>query len=91
MHVHHVVPDGVIDQYYPKLACHARGMIFPRPPFDLDDRTIQLIREALTSDNFPALLSTQAEDIYHWRLAPADEVVPEFLNYIKEQYLIQAA
>ena len=91
MHVHHVVPDGVIDQYYPKLACQARGMIFPRPPFDLDDRTIQLIREALTSDNFPALLSTQAEDIYHWRLAPADEVVPEFLNYIKEQYLIQAA
>ena len=88
VHVHHVVPNGVTDETYPMLAGQAKKMECPPQPFDLDKLTIHLIREALRADQFPELLSTFADP---WRLAPADEVVPDFLNYIKKQYLIQAA
>jgi hypothetical protein len=87
MHVHHVVPNGVTDENYPMLAGQAKKMKCPLPPFDLDKLTIHLIRETLRSGQFPKLLPTYAKDFYHWRLAPADKVVPEFLEYIKEQYL----
>ena len=84
----YVVQNGVKHEYYPMLAGQAKNIECPPQPFDLDDRTIQLIREALRSGQFPELLSTYADT---WRLAPADEVVPRFLKYIKEQYLINDA
>jgi hypothetical protein len=88
VHVHHVVPNGIRNEYYPMLAGQAEERKCPPLPFDLDDRTIQLIREALRSGQFPELLSTYDDP---WQLEPADEVVPEFLNYIKKQYITQAA
>ncbi|MCX7109838.1 MAG: phospholipase D family protein [Proteobacteria bacterium] len=90
MQVHHVIPQGVDDNPWTKLVCQSpKTKIRPiAPPFTLDTRTKSLIRDALNLGEFPALLCLNGAV---WRLAPADKVVPDFLSYIQEQYLLQDA
>ncbi|MDD5034665.1 MAG: phospholipase D family protein [Methylococcaceae bacterium] len=91
LQVHHVIPNGVsgvnIDPYT-KLGAQARNLLCTAPPFALDARTQTLIRCALKLPQFFALRSV---DNNVWRLAPADAVVPRFLQYIREQYLRENA
>jgi hypothetical protein len=80
MHVHHVVPESVDDSQYTKLVGQAKSLSCPPPPFDLDSKTKEAIRNALASGKFPELLSL---DNSSWKLSTADAVVPKLLNYVK--------
>ena len=83
LHVHHVVPNGVNDPNYTKLAGQAKNLKCPTPPFDLNQKRIKsIIREALSSIKFSELLSL---DEAPWQLTPADKVVPEFLKYLRKK------
>jgi hypothetical protein len=75
------VPKGVKDDIYTKLVGQAKNLSCPMPPFTLDPRTKSLIRDALASYKFPQLLSLDDEP---WRLATADAVVPQFLEYLQK-------
>jgi len=81
MHVHHVVPNGAHDETYTKLACEAKHLSCPMSPFNLDKPTKKLIRDALNSGKYPELLSLNDDA---WKLAPADKIVPKFLDYLKK-------
>lgn len=80
MPVHHVVPNGFHDDTYTKLVGQAKHLSSPPEPFDLDKQTKIAIRAALGSGKFPALLSLNDDE---WRLAPADKIVPEFLDHVR--------
>jgi hypothetical protein len=85
IHVHHVVPNGVNHDTYSKLIGQAKNLFCPPPPFTLDSHTKSLIRDALTSDEFPQLLALDiALDDEASQLAPADAVVPRFLEYLRK-------
>lgn len=81
LHVHHVVPHGVVGDTYTKLVGQASHLNRGAPPFELDPPTKKRIRAALESGRFPALLSLDDEV---WHQQPADDVTPEFLIYLRE-------
>ena len=91
MQIHYVIPNGVNNTPWTKLACQSRILKNDLEPFFLDSQTTNLIREALTLDRFHNLRWSSDDEYNNWRLAPADKVVPKFLSYIQEQYLLQAA
>lgn len=82
IYVHHVVPDGIKDETYTKLVGQAQNLHTPAPPFSLDPETNQIIRDALSSGNFPELLQRGADK---WKLAPADKKAKEFIQHIKNE------
>jgi hypothetical protein len=84
LYAQHVIPNGVLDPTYTKLVGQATRVQCPPPPFVLDARTIQLIRDALNSRRFLTLLPP--EDDRDWWLADADAAVPDFLNYLRDAY-----
>lgn len=81
LHVHHVVPHGIVDDTYTKLVGQASNLKCGAPPFQLDTPTKKLIRAALESDRFSALRSV---DDAVWHLQPADDVTSEFLVCLRE-------
>lgn len=86
MQLHCIIPNGVYDTPWTMLACQSHTWQTDPEPFFLDAQTTNLIREALTLDRFHNLRWSSDDEYNNWQLAPADELVPEFLQYIKEQY-----
>lgn len=87
MHVHHVIPHGVVDDTYTKLVGQAKNLKAGKPPFHLDSMTKELIRNALSSGNFPALLSL---DDSPWKLSPSDAITRKFLEFVRNELLGKA-
>ncbi len=82
LRVHHVVPQGVCDEEpYTKLVGQIKEKAPGTPPFELTKGTKNLIRAALESGEFPELIDSDGSD---WKLKPADNVTPRFLQYIQE-------
>jgi hypothetical protein len=84
LYAHHVILNGALDPPYTMLVGQAKKFQCPPPPFVLDERTIQLIRDALNTGIFPTLL--RPNDDRDWLLADADTAVPDFLSYLQDAY-----
>lgn len=80
MRVHHVVPHGIVDDEYTKLVGEAKNLKPGNIPFRLDPTTKGIIRDALSSGQFPELLSL---DDSVWKVAP-DAVTQKFLQYLRQ-------
>lgn len=83
-----VIPRGVKDDNYTKIAVQLNDRKPPSSPFDLDDHTKQAIRSCLVAREFAPLRS---EDDTTWYLKQADAVVPEFLLCVQLMVRARAA
>lgn len=80
MRVHHVVPHGFIDDTHTKLVGQANNRKPGNIPFRLDPTTKAIIRDALSSGQFPELLPL---DDSVWKVAP-DAVTQKFFQYLRQ-------